>query len=282
MDTLALLLKHAPNRMPHSNAVFDGVCLKARVDAVRNNWFPGCNPSKKLTPKQMRDFDTFLPYWKSYIAGLKKLRAKRVKARIAKKKTQNLYSAIAFTDSHEKFKNDMAKRVAVLFSEHVPDGKWLVLDDFGRQRSKGLRTVSFLKAAHLAYKNAYVCNPGRSQVESALRAGVNAAQTLCEKALVNEWKDVSFSGAYLDFCSGSAAYVENIVDLAMKSASRRFVMGITITGRDSAGQSIIDRYLDIDQVLVRKYDFVPLGRAQRDSVFFFRAKSVLTVFYVRF
>jgi hypothetical protein len=275
MDTLARLVRHSPSRVPLSGKLYASRCLKAEVDAVRDNWFRGRRPTKKLSRKVMSKFESKLPYWKDYIQGLRRQRQARTKKRAA-----TGYDASTFTWGHEQFKDRMATHFAEAVKKAVPKGKWLVLDDFPKNARSGLRTLGAIKDAGLPVSHAHVSNPGARQAASAKRAGAVAARLLCENALAAEWSAVPFSAAYLDVCAGSGTYVTSLVDQVLKNSTRRFVLGVTLTSRDSTGQSMLERVVAMDAHLTGMGLRAP-ATALREHLFYFKPKSVVTLFYCR-
>jgi hypothetical protein len=283
MDTLSALIQFTPKEKPGTGKIYgNNRNLKREVDAIRNNWFRDCTPIKKLTAEEKKKYDSKLIWWKDYIQGLKRRRQKCVK-----KQKVSGYNANTFTWDHESFKDRNALKFAIAVKNRVPRGRWLVLDDFSKKKKKAgcLRTLTAMKKFGLDASRVYVSNPGKSQVVAARRGGAVVEQSLCETAMKTVWKNVLFSAAYLDICGGSLCYLESLIDKVLFRRSIRgnhinggkFVLGLTLTSRDSQGQNMVERLL-ATRIMMKKKGFTELESSPSS---YFKPKSIITMFYVR-
>lgn len=282
---LDYLIKWSPDVLPLTGKTYgdENRDLKREIDDIRDNWFPERQPIRKLSQKEKHDYMLNVPFWASYINGLRQKRKVCFAKRCEMQKKG--YDASTFTCHHEDFKNKMASMFADYVRQLCPSGNWLVLDDFSKSSDK-LRTISALKAATSDSSisppgQVYMCNPGARQVSAAEKEGAVSVQKLCEKALAVEWRSVSYSAAYLDTCSGSVVYVGRLIDMILTHATNQFVIGVTLTGRDSQGQNILERVISLDS-RIRSLGFDAPGESGlKNHMFFFKPNSVITAFYVR-
>ena len=96
----------------------------------------------------------------------------------------------------------------------------------------------------------YVAN-SQEETYTTLREDARIAHVLCKdltEALLEDWGNVVFQGAYLDTCCGSAAGVIRMIR-ALRIRSSSFVLGYTLTTRDPTGQHITERHLSIERFL---------------------------------
>lgn len=282
LEILKHLLKYSPRTMPITGKLYGGVLklnLKAEMEACRNNWFKGKSISKRLSKDQKLAFEVKLPYWKAYIKSLKKLRVCRSKAKV---KASQGYDASVFTSTHEKFKDRMSAKFSktVLRVGKSSIGRAvLVLDDFNKDK-KTLRSLSHLTLLGIESCEIYIPNPGEKPYRAALKSGANSEQLLCEKALKEPWRGIRFDAAYLDFCTGSASYANRLIDLVMANAKPRFSLAVTLTGRDTNGDNMLERITSIDSSC-QACGLSLASPCLSESVFQFKPSSVVTVFYNR-
>lgn len=298
------LVTYTPNRVPRSHTPYGihRLCLKDQLESVRDNWFTGRTARVKLSIAQKRAFMQKLPWLHSYIRELREYRKKRTNndairqgcrawctkyLRKAAKDATTTYSSISFTQDHETFKDDTSQAFAKQVKRKVSDANWIVLDDFPKKSRRDLRTLTAMKKAGLAVrKYAYMCNPGRKQIEAAERMDIKGiAQMTCEDAMQSVWKKIKFGAAYLDLCAGTVDYVMKVVDAVMMNTKRQCVLGVTITSRDKTGHTMSERIKIIRERMWRRHGFRPLvvsdTKQKKESLIRYKRNFVVTMYFSR-
>lgn len=306
------LVLYSANKVPRSHALYGparNLRLKDQLEEIKDNWFTheGHEPRVRLTYAEKQECQKKLPWIKSYIAGLRSLRQKRKAASMALGRTaaacsawrkRNLqaaaaaassnssYSSANFTTEHEEFKDRTSEFFAEQVKRRVPSAKWIVLDDFPRRSKKTLRTLSAMKKAGLNIQDqAFLCNPGARQVQVATQHGIKGvAQMTCEDAMRTVWRHMSFGAAYLDLCGGTVKYVTSVLETVMPNCTDKCVVGVTITGRDAAGQTMSTRLGLLTKFMRTRYNMTPLAvssQGKRKHLVRYKRASVVTLYFSR-
>lgn len=298
------LVQYSPNKMPKSHTRYGEkrIPLKDQLETIRENWFVGKTAKVMLTSAEKKECMERLPWMKSYIAGLRDLRKKKLKAnrtRIACKawrkrklvttsaagSSNSSYSSVNFTDEHEHFKDLTSNVFAKNVRKMVKSTRWIVLDDFPRNSKQELRTLTAMKKAGLKVnQQAYLCNPALPPIQVATRTGIaGVAQMTCEDAMRSVWKHMTFGAAYLDLCAGSTKYIRTVLGFVMPNLQQKCVVALTITSRDRTGQKMHHRLSQLTTRMKKTYKMSPLAVSEQGNKHHLRFKkaAVVTMYFAR-
>jgi hypothetical protein len=197
------------------------------------------------------------------------------------------YSAKSHQKHHEDFKDKMSELFASQAKQVAAEtGNVFVLDDFSKHVAQ-LRSLRALKRKRIESNRVYMANPGARQCAAAAQQGANAVKMKLEDALGKCWKGIASRAVYLDTCSGSSDYIQQLMVPLLARASHKYRLAFTILGRTSQRYDpehpscLISRLSSLDAFLVKR-GFRKIGKSDQDAVFPYTGGSrVITIFYRR-
>jgi hypothetical protein len=160
--------------------------------------------------------------------------------------------------------------------------KVFYLDDFKEARGGlQLRTTEALLGAGFRGDQLFSANKSEAVVNALRRRGVHSFHGAWDDCY---WDQESFSGIYLDLCTGSAGYAIQQLELASHRSEPGCILAWTITERDYEGEDLLLRNNNLVDLLMERGWRPACGRHLRPSTLLHRSSGgsrqrVLTQFW---